>query len=110
VKVSSRVLRSAGLKQIRIFLFWQRFSTLTFATRFSVSLHFLSVMLDIIKRVFERIYNRKSDISLMMAFTDYWRKKNEFAFDDAELKEVAQMFSDSVSHIFIMVATKSDLL
>ncbi|KAF8969027.1 ribonuclease H-like domain-containing protein, partial [Flammula alnicola] len=52
-------------------------------------------LLETVKHIFEQVYSRKPDIYLMMAFTDYWRKKGEFAFDKTELEEVTQMFSDS---------------
>ncbi|KAF8873849.1 hypothetical protein CPB84DRAFT_1753139 [Gymnopilus junonius] len=51
-------------------------------------------LFEVVKHIFERVYNRKSDIHLMTAYTDYWRKRSEFAFDKTELEDVAQMCSE----------------
>jgi len=57
-------------------------------------------LLEIVKRVFERVYNQKPNAFLMFAFTDYRRKRAEFTFEETELEEVKQMFSGSVSCIY----------
>ncbi|KAF8879107.1 hypothetical protein CPB84DRAFT_1751754 [Gymnopilus junonius] len=51
-------------------------------------------LFKVVKHIFEQVYNQKSDIHLMTAYTDYRRKRSEFAFDKTELEDVAQMCSE----------------
>jgi len=67
-------------------------------------------LFEVVKHVFERVYNQKSDIHLMTAYTDYRRKRSEFAFDKTELEDVAQMCSDSVCRFVVTLKNQSHLL
>ena len=59
-------------------------------------------------RVFEWLIQRKADLALLRAFTDYTKRAGEFSDEGMNLDEMAKMHSQEVCSIFSACHPPSD--
>ena len=53
-------------------------------------------MYDLIERVFERVYEKKADLFLFLAFSDYEARKGEFSNSGMNLDKMAELYKQAV--------------
>lgn len=55
-----------------------------------------SSLFSVVERVFERVFNRRADLDLLKAFTDYAKGTEEFSDREMHLDQMAEMHAQEV--------------
>ena len=97
---SSQVLRSDGPRQIKIPSSLQCFLTHTSKKKcFNHAVLTESSLYSLIEWVFEQLFQRKADLALLRAFTDYMKRARKFSDEGMNLYQMAEMHSQEVCFI-----------